>query len=309
MLGHKIDRLKVPFLKPIDDSDAARETTLIARWGRFVTSHAKPVFVILLLVGVALAATSALVRLGASDQGTQPTQQTARRAYDLLAEGFGPGFNGPIPIVVDVNGDAQAPQRVYDGVRDLQGVASASEPQFNDPKTVAIVFVKPASAPQDEETAKLVDRLRTDWVFNFSAVMALMAPVILIGGMTMGWFTPTERRGGGDLGAVPRPRALPLDDDEDTCRGHLRHHRDDRVGAVHRDRRVDLRLAADDDAAARRSPTGPRHDSNKWVFLLLANLLILFVGCFIDTIAAITILVPILLPIVTKLASTRSTWG
>ncbi len=108
-LGHKIDRLKVPFLKPIDDSDAARETTLIARWGRFVTSHAKPVFVILLLVGLALAATSALVRLGASDQGTQPTQQTARRAYDLLAEGFGPGFNGPIPIVVDVNGDAAGP--------------------------------------------------------------------------------------------------------------------------------------------------------------------------------------------------------
>ena len=163
-LGHKIDRLKVPFLKPIDDSDAARETTLIARWGRFVTSHARPVFVILLLVGLALAGTSALVRLGASDQGTQPTQQTARRAYDLLAEGFGPGFNGPIPIVVDVNGDAQAPQRVYDGVRNLQGVASASEPQFNDPKTVAIVFVKPTSAPQDEATAKLVDRLRTDVV-------------------------------------------------------------------------------------------------------------------------------------------------
>ena len=65
----------------------------------------KPVFVVLLLVGLLLAASSALVRLGASDQGTQPTEQTARRAYDLLAEGFGPGFNGPIPIVVDVNGD------------------------------------------------------------------------------------------------------------------------------------------------------------------------------------------------------------
>jgi RND superfamily putative drug exporter len=163
-LGHKIDRLKVPFLKPIDDSETAREKTLIARWGRFVTSHAKPVFVILLLGGLALAGTSGLVRLGASDQGTQPTEQTARRAYDLLAEGFGPGFNGPIPIVVDVNGDDQAPQRVYDGVRNLPGVASASEPQFNDPKTVAIVFVKPTSAPQDEETEKLVHRLRTDVV-------------------------------------------------------------------------------------------------------------------------------------------------
>ena len=166
-LGHKVDRLKVPFLKPIDDSEEARQNTLIARWGRFVTAHAKPVFWILLAIGLVLAASSALVRLGASDQGTQPTQQTARRAYDLLAEGFGPGFNGPIPIVVDVNGDEQAPQRVYDGVQALgeQGdVASVGEPQFNDSKSVAIVFVTPDSAPQDEATADLVHRLRDDVV-------------------------------------------------------------------------------------------------------------------------------------------------
>jgi putative drug exporter of the RND superfamily len=163
-LGHKVDRIKVPFLRPIDDSEAARERTPIARWGRFVTSHHKPIFVILLVIGLLLATSSALVRLGASDQGTQPTDQTARRAYDLLAEGFGPGFNGPIPIVVDVNSDPDAPQRVYEGVRNLQGVASAGEPQFNDSKSVAIVFVTPDSAPQDEETAQLVDRLRGDVV-------------------------------------------------------------------------------------------------------------------------------------------------
>jgi RND superfamily putative drug exporter len=163
-LGHKVDRLKVPFLRPIDDSEAARHNTLIARWGRWVTAHHKPVFVVLLVAGIVLAGTSALVRLGASDQGTQPTNQTARRAYDLLAEGFGPGFNGPIPIVVDVNGGSQVPQRVYDGVRGLKCVASVAEPQFNDKKTVAIVFVTPNSAPQDEATGQLVDRLRNDVV-------------------------------------------------------------------------------------------------------------------------------------------------
>jgi RND superfamily putative drug exporter len=164
LLGHKVDRLKVPFLPQIDDSESARERTLIARWGRFVTRKHKPVFVVLLLVGIVLASSSALVRLGASDQGTQPEEQTARRAYDLLAEGFGAGFNGPIPIVVDVNGDEQAPQRVYEGVRDLDGVASAGEPQFNDEETVAIVFVRPESAPQDIETEELVDRLRGEIV-------------------------------------------------------------------------------------------------------------------------------------------------
>ena len=161
-LGHKVDRLKVPFLRRIDDSEEARERTLIARWGRFVTAHARAVFVVVLLVLLVAAGTSGLVRLGASDQGTQPNEQTARRAYDLLAEGFGAGFNGPIPIVVDVNGDEGAPQRVFEGVQGLEGVASVGEPQFNDAKTVAIVFVTPDSAPQDEETGMLVDRLRGD---------------------------------------------------------------------------------------------------------------------------------------------------
>jgi RND superfamily putative drug exporter len=161
-LGHKVDRWKVPFLKPIDDSEAAREKTLTARWGRFVTGHAKPIFVILLVAGLVLAGSSALVRLGASDQGTQPTNQTARRAYDLLAEGFGPGFNGPIPIVVDVNGDSQVAEQIYTRVQGMKGVASAAKPQFNDANSVAIVFVTPESAPQDEATAKLVDRLRDD---------------------------------------------------------------------------------------------------------------------------------------------------
>jgi putative drug exporter of the RND superfamily len=164
LLGHKVDRLKVPFLPKLDDSEEARDRTLVARWGRFVTRNAKPVFWILLVAGLALASTSALVRLGASDQGTQPEEQTARRAYDLLAEGFGPGFNGPIPIVVDVNGDDGAPQRIYEAVRDLDGVASAGEPQLNDEETVAIVFVTPESAPQDEETDELVDTLRSDVV-------------------------------------------------------------------------------------------------------------------------------------------------
>ena len=164
LLGHKVDRLKVPFLRKIDDSEAAREKTFIARWGRFVTRNAKAVFVVTMLVVLAAAASSLLVRLGASDQGTQPKEQTARRAYDLLAEGFGAGFNGPIPVVVDLNGDADAAQRIHDAAEGLQGVASVGDPQLNDEETVAIVFITPDSAPQDEATDQLVDRLRGDVV-------------------------------------------------------------------------------------------------------------------------------------------------
>jgi RND superfamily putative drug exporter len=164
LLGHRIDRLKVPFLRPLDDSEASREKSLVARWGRFVTRHARIVFPVVLIAVLALASTSFLVRLGAADQGTQPVEQTSRRAYDLLAEGFGPGFNGPIPIVVDVNGDPQAPQRIYEDVQGVQGVASVREPELNDEGTVGIVFVTPASAPQDEATDQLVDRLRDEVV-------------------------------------------------------------------------------------------------------------------------------------------------
>jgi RND superfamily putative drug exporter len=160
LLGHRVDRWRVPFMKPVDDSAAGRERTLVARWGRFVTRNAKVVFPVALLVVLGLAATVSMVRLGASDQGTQPTEQTSRRAYDLLAEGFGPGFNGPIPIVVDVNGDQAAPQKIYRLAQDLPGIAEVNEPQFNDEKSVAIVFVTPESRPQDEATNKVVDALR-----------------------------------------------------------------------------------------------------------------------------------------------------
>jgi RND superfamily putative drug exporter len=122
------------------------------------------VFPAVLVLVLALATTSALVRLGAADQGTAPKEQTARRAYDLLAAGFGKGFNGPIPIVVDVNGDSRAPEKIYDRVQGLSGVASVRKPQFNDEKTVGIVFVTPTSAPQDEKTDELVNHLRDDVV-------------------------------------------------------------------------------------------------------------------------------------------------
>ena len=164
-LGHKIDRLKVPFLRPVDDSEAAREQDPRRPLGSLRHPPRKD-----RLPGRARCscsgwpATSALVRLGASDQGTQPKEQTSRRAYDLLAEGFGAGLQRPGPdrrrrerrragAAAGLRGRARARRR---GVR--------AEPQLNDEGTVGIVFVTPESAPQDEETANLVDRLRTDVV-------------------------------------------------------------------------------------------------------------------------------------------------
>ncbi|TCT02970.1 TRAP transporter large permease [Aquabacter spiritensis] len=145
--------------------------------------------------------------------------------------------------------------------------------------------------------------LAADWYFDFSAVMALMAPVILIGGMTLGWFTPTEAAVAAViwslfLGLV-RYRSMTLkglakatfDTIETTAS----------VLFIVTAASIFAWLLTASQAAQMLSEAILGFTQNKWVFLLLANLLILFVGCFIDTIAAITILVPILLPIVLKL--------
>ena len=145
--------------------------------------------------------------------------------------------------------------------------------------------------------------LLLDWRFNFSAVLALMAPVILIGGMTMGWFTPTEAAVAAVLWALflglVRYRSMTLktlakatfDTIETTAS----------VLFIVTAASIFAWLLTTTQAAQALADWILSITSNKWVFLLLANLLILFVGCFIDTIAAITILVPILLPIVLKL--------
>ena len=145
--------------------------------------------------------------------------------------------------------------------------------------------------------------LLVDWYFDFSAVMALMAPVILIGGMTLGWFTPTEAAVAAViwslfLGMV-RYRTMTVrtvikatfDTIETTAS----------VLFIVTAASIFAWLLTVSQAAQLLSDGILGLTHNKWVFLLLANILILFVGCFIDTIAAITILVPILLPIVLKL--------
>jgi TRAP-type C4-dicarboxylate transport system permease large subunit len=149
----------------------------------------------------------------------------------------------------------------------------------------------------------LVVLLALDWYFDFSAVMALMAPVILIGGMTLGWFTPTEAAMAAVawalfLGLV-RYRSMTIralikatfDTIETTAS----------VLFIVTAASIFAWLLTTSQAAQLLADWILGVTQNKWVFLLLANILILLVGCFIDTIAAITILVPILLPIVLKL--------
>jgi TRAP-type C4-dicarboxylate transport system permease large subunit len=142
-----------------------------------------------------------------------------------------------------------------------------------------------------------------DWYFDWSAVMALMAPVILIGGMTMGWFTPTEAAVAAVIWALflglVRYRSMTFKalakasfDTLETTASVL---------FIITAASIFAWLLTTTQAAQVMADAILGFTDNKWVFLFLVNLLILFVGCFIDTIAAITIMVPILLPIALKL--------
>jgi TRAP-type C4-dicarboxylate transport system permease large subunit len=145
--------------------------------------------------------------------------------------------------------------------------------------------------------------LALDYAFKFSAVMALMTPVILIGGMVLGWFTPTEAA----VAAVMWSLFLGLVRYRSMTMRALAKATFDTVETtasvlfIVTAASIFAWLLTVSQAATALSNLIFSITDNKWVFLLLANLLMLFVGCFLDTIAAITILVPILLPIVLKL--------
>ena len=127
-----------------------------ARWSAYVQRRPRPIAALALVVMAVLAIPVLSLRLGATDQGNHQESTTTRQAYDLLAEGFGPGVNGPLQVVVD--GDA--PAGLVDGIRATEGVAQvAAVPPTNG---VTVIQVVPTTSPQSEETDRLIDRLRDD---------------------------------------------------------------------------------------------------------------------------------------------------
>ncbi|MFI9605381.1 MMPL family transporter [Streptomyces sp. NPDC052043] len=139
-------------------------TGFAARWSAFVERHPKALGLVAVAVVTVLALPTLSLHLGTSDQGNDPSTATTRKAYDLVAEGFGPGVNGPLTLVTRVDG---AEGRVaLDGLdttlRATEGVAAATPVTYNSGGTMAYLSVVPDSAPQSQRTSDLVHRLRTE---------------------------------------------------------------------------------------------------------------------------------------------------
>jgi RND superfamily putative drug exporter len=132
------------------------------RWGAHVTRNATAYLVGGAVLMVALAAPVLALNLGFPDDGTKPESRTERRAYDLIADGFGPGANGPLVIAVNIGHDASAVTPLAEAVAADPGIASVGQPSIDLAAGVATLIAQPTTSPQDEATRETIARLRSE---------------------------------------------------------------------------------------------------------------------------------------------------
>ena len=190
-VGNNIDRFK---LKWFHRSETDHDTSIWFRWSRFIQRRPWVAALGGLLILVTLAIPLFSLRLGFSDAGAGSTEKTSRRAYDLLSEGFGPGFNGPLLLAVELGepGDLASLDPVSEALSSTEGVAYVSPPQPNEAGDTAIMTVVPTTSPQDEATNELVNHLRDDVI---PPALEGSDTNVYIGGLTAGGLDFADQSG------------------------------------------------------------------------------------------------------------------
>jgi RND superfamily putative drug exporter len=161
-VGTNIDKWRLPWVH--NEGDGTRETVW-HRWSRFVQRHAWALTIAGLAVVLALAFPVLSLRLGFADAGNDPKGTQTRQAYDLLSKGFGPGFNGPFLLAIELppGGDhASDIEHLQSAMTATPGIASVTPALTNPSGTTAVMRVYPTTAPQDEATSRLLHHLRND---------------------------------------------------------------------------------------------------------------------------------------------------
>ncbi|MEO7981264.1 MAG: MMPL family transporter [Sporichthyaceae bacterium] len=159
----RVNSVKVPFVKRRPAWDPSSTS---ARWTARVVNRPVRYGAAAALVLVVLAIPVLSMRLGFADAGNDAPITTTRKAYDLIADHYGPGSNGPLTVVVDTAGttaDAKATATALAAeIGDVAGVASVDAPVLDAKGDLAIIGVTPVTGPQDEAASTLLTHLRTD---------------------------------------------------------------------------------------------------------------------------------------------------
>jgi RND superfamily putative drug exporter len=161
LAGTKIDKLSIH-----RKSHVAKpaEQTLSGRWAQHVGRHPVRYAILSLVALCAVAFPVFSMRIGMADDGNAATSTTQRRAYDLLADGFGKGFNGSIVVVVQTPAakDRVAVTKLHEALLSDPGIAAVTPAAFNQSGDTAVITVEPTTSPQDGATDTLVRHLRAD---------------------------------------------------------------------------------------------------------------------------------------------------
>src|SRR3954452_3160594 len=160
ILGTRIGRR----IKKAKATSADEESGFAARWSGFVARRPLPVAILALAVLIALALPALHMRLATSDASTYKKSDTSRVAYDLLKQGFGPGFNAPLLLAVELPkaGDQAALDKITAALKAQDGIAAVLPPVLNQAGDTATMIAYPTTTPQDERTDQTVKTARTD---------------------------------------------------------------------------------------------------------------------------------------------------
>jgi RND superfamily putative drug exporter len=153
------------------------------RWANLVARFPRRLTVLALLAIALLSIPILSLHLGLSDQSSDPAGSTTRLAYDQIAQGFGPGFNGPLSVVGSIHSakDQTAMQNLDIFLRGKPGIATVSPVIFSPGGTVALISVVATTSPQDTQTSQLITTLRDTYI---PEVTASSHTQIFVGGQT-----------------------------------------------------------------------------------------------------------------------------
>jgi RND superfamily putative drug exporter len=162
LAGNWVNRLRIPGLG--SGTRSIDEHSWWFRWSGRIQRRPRTAALIAGGLLLLLCVPTLSLRLGTNDAGTDPAGTTTREAYDLLAEGFGPGFNGPFQLVAALpeKGEDRALQELRSELQGEEGVEEVTDVTLNPDETVGVFQLYPTTSPQSEATTELLDRIRDD---------------------------------------------------------------------------------------------------------------------------------------------------